>query len=71
MAKRTKDNGRKSRARTKAEHAAFTDEQIRLRAYDIYLARGATTGNELTDWLQAEKELLTEADHPRKTSKVS
>jgi hypothetical protein len=32
-------------------------EEIRLRAYEIYLERGALPGNELDDWLQAEREL--------------
>ncbi len=34
-----------------------TDEEIRQRAYGIYLARGAAPGFELDDWLQAEREL--------------
>jgi hypothetical protein len=34
-----------------------TDEEIRQRAYEIYLARGATPGFELNDWLDAEREL--------------
>jgi hypothetical protein len=32
------------------------DEQIRRRAYEIYLERGAQPGRELDDWLQAEHE---------------
>ena len=32
-------------------------EEIRLRAYEIYLQRGGLPGNELVDWLQAEGEL--------------
>ena len=32
-------------------------EEIRLRAYEIYLERGSLSGNELDDWLQAEREL--------------
>ena len=39
------------------EPAAVTDEEIRQRAYEIYLNRGATPGFELDDWLQAEREL--------------
>jgi Protein of unknown function (DUF2934) len=31
--------------------------EIRLRAYEIYLERGGLPGNELEDWLQAEREL--------------
>jgi hypothetical protein len=34
-----------------------TREQIRGRAYQIYLARGRANGRELDDWLQAEHEL--------------
>ncbi|HEX5734383.1 MAG TPA: DUF2934 domain-containing protein [Blastocatellia bacterium] len=34
-----------------------TDEQIRLRAYEIYLERGGGDGNDAEDWLQAEREL--------------
>ncbi len=34
-----------------------TDEEIRQRAYEIYLTRGAAPGGELDDWLQAEREL--------------
>jgi hypothetical protein len=32
-------------------------EEIRLRAYEIYLERGSLAGNELGDGLQAEREL--------------
>ena len=31
-------------------------EEIRLRAYEIYIERGGTDGRDLDDWLQAEKE---------------
>ncbi len=34
-----------------------SDEEIRQRAYEIYLDRGTTPGRELDDWLQAEREL--------------
>ncbi len=34
-----------------------SDDEIRARAYEIYLARGATPGFELNDWLDAEREL--------------
>ena len=32
-------------------------EEIRLRAYEIYLERGGLPGKEPDDWLQAEREL--------------
>jgi hypothetical protein len=34
-----------------------TQKEIELRAYEIYLQRGGEDGNELNDWLAAEKEL--------------
>jgi Protein of unknown function (DUF2934) len=33
------------------------DEEIRRRAYEIYLERGEKSGTELDDWVQAESEL--------------
>ena len=33
------------------------DEEIRRRAYEIYLERGEQPGREMDDWLQAEREL--------------
>ena len=34
-----------------------TTEQIAQRAYEIYQARGGTEGQDIEDWLQAEREL--------------
>jgi Protein of unknown function (DUF2934) len=39
-------------------HHDDIDEQIRHRAYELYLARGGTHGTELQDWLRAEEEIL-------------
>ena len=33
-------------------------EEIRRRAYEIYLGRGEEPGTEIEDWLQAERELM-------------
>jgi hypothetical protein len=33
------------------------DEQIRLRAYELYMERGAQPADDLGDWLRAEREL--------------
>jgi hypothetical protein len=33
------------------------EEEIRRRAYEIYLERGEQQGRELDDWFQAEREL--------------
>ena len=35
----------------------YVDQQIRERAYEIYLARGGQEGNKVSDWLSAEREL--------------
>ena len=35
------------------------EARIRVRAYELYVQRGAHEGHELDDWLQAEKELWT------------
>lgn len=35
------------------------DEEIRLRAYELFLSRNGAPGNELDDWLRAERELTT------------
>lgn len=36
-----------------------SEQEIGGRAYEIYLERGAHPGHELEDWLQAERELMT------------
>src|SRR5689334_3416400 len=37
-----------------------TQEEIALRAYHIYLERGGMPGNELEDWIEAERQLSSE-----------
>jgi len=44
--------------KAKSAKGAPTHEEIALRAYQIYLERGGSPGNELEDWTQAERELL-------------
>jgi len=34
------------------------EEQVRRRAYQIYLTRGSRPGSSLDDWLEAEREVL-------------
>jgi Protein of unknown function (DUF2934) len=36
---------------------ATREQEIRNRAYEIYLQRGGQPGDEVDDWLQAEREL--------------
>ena len=38
------------------------EQEIRNRAYEIYLQRGAQPGCEVEDWLQAERELTNERE---------
>ena len=65
MASKTKRNGSTESQATSTQAEAgelpvgnsARDEEIRLRAYEIYLERGEQPGRELDDWLQAEGEL--------------
>jgi hypothetical protein len=34
------------------------EEQVRLRAYELYISRGNESGSDLDDWLHAEQEIL-------------
>jgi hypothetical protein len=45
-----------SSARPQVNSEPTTDE-IRCRAYDIYCARNGSSGDALSDWLEAEQEL--------------
>jgi hypothetical protein len=48
-----------SRASTQNEpqRRIVSEDDVRHRAYELYLQRGSTPGNDLSDWLQAEREL--------------
>jgi hypothetical protein len=41
-----------------------SEQQIRERAYEIYLARGGQGGDEVSDWLAAERE-VKKSDQPQ------
>jgi Protein of unknown function (DUF2934) len=47
----------KTRKVNTSSKRAPSHEEIRRRAYEIYLERDGFGGNELDDWLQAEAEL--------------
>jgi hypothetical protein len=50
--------GIKPLVRRAGENAALPlEEQIRLRAHELYIERGNESGSEMDDWLQAEEEL--------------
>ena len=40
-----------------SKRQAPSHEEIRRRAYEIYLERGGGPGDELDDWMRAEREL--------------
>jgi hypothetical protein len=40
-----------------SEHKLPTAEQIERRAYELYLERGGEDGQDIADWLAAEREL--------------
>ena len=41
------------------ERLTANREDIERRAFEIYVARGASEGNALGDWVQAERELMS------------
>ena len=41
-----------------APQTTTQEEQVRVRAYELYQQRGMSDGHELDDWLQAEQEIL-------------
>jgi hypothetical protein len=43
-----------------AKQPISIDDAVRQRAYELYLERGGVPGDEVRDWLQAERELLTD-----------
>lgn len=61
MVSKKKGNGAQAPSVEQTEEASVshgpTQDQIRLRAYQIYLERGGHHGQELDDWLRAEREL--------------
>ncbi len=62
MASMSPTTGVRTRVRSKPAREVPTaagpnEEQIRRRAYEIYLSRGGAAGNPEWDWQQAELEL--------------
>jgi hypothetical protein len=44
-------------------------EEIEVRAFQIYVERGGTHGQDMEDWLKAERELLEEHGKTRQKTK--
>jgi len=43
-------------------------EKVALRAYELYEDRGGQHGRDIDDWLQAETEVLSEAEQQKRFS---
>ena len=61
-----------SSATPKPQTASYqpTQGEIALRAYHIYLQRGGAAGNEVEDWMQAERQLIEENGKLRRKAAV-
>jgi hypothetical protein len=44
------------------------EDQIRIRAYELYLERGAAPNDDLGDWLRAEREYRAQSRDDRSSS---
>jgi hypothetical protein len=52
-------------------HSVPTSEEIRQRAFEIYIERGRVHGSDLDDWMQAERELQEKYKETAKAAKGS
>jgi Protein of unknown function (DUF2934) len=52
-------------------HSVPTSEEIRQRAFEIYIERGRIHGSDLGDWMQAERELQEKYKETAKAAKGS
>lgn len=55
---------------SRGQKAGVSEEEIRSRAYEIYVERGKHDGRELEDWLQAKAELEKPRGKARATAKA-
>ena len=46
-------------------------EEIELRAYQIYVERGGAHGQDVKDWLQAERELVAKYGKPLQKARAA
>ena len=54
---------------SREQKAGVSEEEIRSRAYEIYVGRGEHDGQALEDWLQAKAELEKPTEKARASSK--
>ena len=70
MAK-TRESSSPTTEKPRAAKNQLTQEEIALRAYQIYQERGATPGNEFEDWIEAERQLLGVSAKATENGKVA
>ena len=46
------------------DHRAITKDDVARRAYELFLARGQGEGQDVEDWLEAERQLEAESMAP-------
>ncbi|MGD0946927.1 MAG: DUF2934 domain-containing protein [Candidatus Binatia bacterium] len=69
--KSKRDSSTKAMTEVERSRRPVTKDQIRQRAYEIFLARGAAPGQDLEDWLRAESELQAlQKDHDRAPTRL-
>ena len=51
------ETARPARATDSSVHPSVSEDQIRRRAYELYVQRGGTHGRHMDDWFRAESEL--------------
>jgi hypothetical protein len=56
-ARRRKTSSQTTSQKITLKHPVDLTDKVRRRAYEIYIQRGYHHGNDLGDWLQAEKEV--------------
>ncbi|MGB2889990.1 MAG: DUF2934 domain-containing protein [Candidatus Acidiferrales bacterium] len=69
MPKTTEKSSPGSEPQTAEAHP--TREEIELRAHEIYVERGGAHGQDVEDWLQAERELLEKYEKTGRMTKAA
>jgi len=69
MSKPTKGSSPRGEPSTARDHP--TREEIEVRAYEIYIERGGAQGQDVDDWLQAERELLEKYEKTGRMAKAA
>jgi len=69
MNKHTEKSSPESQPQTAS--GAPAREEIELRAYQIYVERGGAQGQDVEDWVQAERELVEKYGKPVQKAKAA